>query len=220
MGTVTTCEPNLPRIRAASDLKYLLNESAALRGKVAALDRSGKSLRQRLAKLDAAAAKVRVLLAALDEERCAHLERLRAHDLVLAHVHPGAADAGVVNAWVGKYGPRGARKAFLLALIRAAGPRGVTNTEATEAVATEFSVALATWHEKTNLQGSVRRQLAREEAAGRLVRRLNDSGTFVWVVQDSTLTMLLSHHEKSDREPDQDGTRAEMGGQRAGGSHG
>lgn len=73
-------------------------------------------------------------------------------------VRPDA--GGVVNAWAGKYGERGALRQFLVDSAKAAHPRAVTTEAIVGAVIQQFSIVIGTPQELKKLRDCVRMRLS------------------------------------------------------------
>lgn len=216
---MTKCDQSPPRrrTRTAPDLKYLLNDRAAAAGVVAGFDRRIAGVEAQVRELQARLQQLQCDMEDLCAQRQAPVAELHAIEAVLTDLHPGWRSARVVNAWAGKYGERGDRKAFVLQFVRQAGPGGVSAVELTRAVRHEFSLNPPTLRGRANLRTSLRNQLRRLEAAGVLRQHSGPDGPrWTWDAGPSALDLL----ELAGHEPDPDPAGGEVVGQRAGGNRG
>jgi hypothetical protein len=145
------------RTRTPPDVKWLLNERAALAGEHAraaanqlALHAKRERLEKQLYKVvqqigsaQTAAARAQASLDALDATM----------GLVNACLEPSA--AGVVCAWAGKYGKRGALGAFVEEALRQAAPAPLTTTVLINLASQHFGIAFALPKDRLSLRKSV-----------------------------------------------------------------
>ena len=115
----------MPRERTPPGLKWALNQRAALAGRA---EKLGVKVQHFQSKLDAVQAEVE----ALDITISAMSSRVRPDAL------------GTINAWQGRYGERGALKAFLEQQLRAAGKVGATTPELARAAQDTFGLVFET----------------------------------------------------------------------------
>lgn len=122
--------PATPRTRTPTDLKWLLNERAAIAGDIAALtvrQKTQVTKRERMALQLERAKSAHDATARHLNSKQATLAALDA-SLALAYKDVEPSAAGIVHAWAGRYGKRGALTAFLLEKIRDAAPATMTTT--------------------------------------------------------------------------------------------
>lgn len=157
------------RTRTPSDLKFLLNERAALVGQIRSGARDCRPLEAEASKLEARARMLRDQVAAIQAERALWQAKLDAIDAVLRQTHREVAPeySGVVSAWAGKYGRRGELKSFVLSTVRAA-PNGVPTGVLVDAVISHFHLALSTSEARTRLRHVISKRLHQSEAQGLL----------------------------------------------------
>ncbi len=168
-------EPSQPRQLTASqrtppDLKWLLNERAALAG---AQERSRERLEffnRRLARVEAVAQRLQRMAAAEEQEARARAELLASFDTTISLAHPAADPqaAGVVRAWAGRYGERGGLKSYLMERLQTQScsqnglgepAAGQSMTALIDAVIQDFELYIATPAERISLRMSVRTSL-------------------------------------------------------------
>lgn len=144
------------------DVKWLLNERAALAGEIARAQAKQASLRHKRQCLERQLAGV---TSELDRSRTAQ-ERSQASLLALdatmelAHPTLNPCAGGTVKAWAGKYGKRGGLGAFIERLLSAAAPAPLTTTVLIDLSTKEFGLELATPGERRSLRKSVSSALA------------------------------------------------------------
>lgn len=143
------------RRRTSPEAKWLLNEVAALRGRLATvlkkrtdLAAEEPKLRHRIAALELVAAPLPVPLGALPPAK--------------VHAHS-------------RYGSRGRLSESLLAILRNAGPEGVSTIALRNAIADHFGVAVELAAEREHVRRLIVRRL-RHLAAQGLVERLGPAG--------------------------------------------
>jgi hypothetical protein len=174
-------EPELeapaPRTRTPPDLKWLLNERAALAGVVEKAELTLAGLRAKQGRLEHQLTKVQFLM---ERAQCAQsraqasVEALDATmGLVSARLEPTS--AGVVDAWAGKYGKRGALGAFVEQALRAAAPEPLTTTVLMNLAARQFGIAFPLAKDRRNFNKSVSSSLRGLHQRG-LIDPLHDRG--------------------------------------------
>ena len=102
----------------------------------------------------------------------------------LIHCEANPAAAGSVNAWQGKYGERGALKAFLLLTMKQAAPAPLLMTNILNLVIHHFNLNVVCNEERERLSKTVRKQCYLFRDAG-LIEGLHDplktsSGLWRW----------------------------------------
>jgi hypothetical protein len=211
-----------PRTRTPSDLKWLLNERAALLGDADQFSQGANRARGRLAKAEAALDRIRQQVADLEAQRADKLRAVSALDVVLTGAYPQVRPdaAGVVTTWAGKYGKRGTRKKFVLEFVKAAAPAAVSTAEVLAAVTAEFELLLPTRSDRNKLRAHLRQLLQQEK---HLIEQLPktkhwEPGAYRWrqVQSLASISATAQSHEPPGAHP----VGAEVGGQRAGSNGG
>lgn len=158
------------RTRTPSDLKFLLNERAVLTGQIRSGVRDCQPLEAEVSKLEARACMLRDQVAAIRAQQARWQECLDAVEDMLREAHPEAAPdaAGVVAAWAGKYGGRGALKTFIHSAIQAS-PDGISTVALVDAVIGHFHLAVATSEARNRLRHVISKRLHQSKVSG-LVR--------------------------------------------------
>jgi hypothetical protein len=143
--------------RTPPDIKWLLNERAALAGEIekarlkqATLAHKRERLEKQLAGLVKTVERSRV-----DQARSqASLDALDATmGIVNEQVDPCA--GGAIWAWAGKYGVRGGLRDFVARVLEGAAPEPVTTTVLMNLAARQFGLVLTTHIERRNFNKSV-----------------------------------------------------------------
>jgi len=144
--------------RTPADLKWLLNERAAIAGEHERLQRQASTLESRLQKLDAIRKRLQSNLCARQLRLAQTSELLAALDATVSLAHPEANSeaAGKVNAWAGRYGERGALKAYLRDHIQQSGPQGASTSELIEGAIAWFCLPVTLPTERASVRNSVR----------------------------------------------------------------
>lgn len=139
MNDVPAHDATVTRRRTSPEAKWLINEVAALRGCLATV------LKKR---------------AALAAEESKLRQRIAALELVMAPlpVPVGALPPARVNAQT-RYGTRGSLSAALLAVLRNAGPQGLSTIALRQAIAEHFQVPMELNSEREHLRMLVARRL-------------------------------------------------------------
>jgi hypothetical protein len=187
------------RTRTPPDLKWLLNERAALAGAVASVAAAKPALMRRISKVELGLQRLKGLLVDLEavaadkEATIAALDRTIC--LVHSDVNPTA--AGVVKAWAGRYGRRGALKAFVIKKLQEVAPGALATTELVNLAIPEFGLSVEFSNDREKLRFPVRNILRRLAKDGQ-VDALHDpakttSGSWRWVGDHvPTLSDLLA----------------------------
>ena len=143
--------------RTPPDLKWLLNERAALAGELKKATEKQALLMRRQVLLERRLCKV---LQALERSQVAQARSqasLTALDTTMAvlsaQLNPSA--GGTVQAWAGKYGSRGGLVVFIAELLQGAAPEPLTMSVLVVTAAAHFQVALMTPTERRNFRKSV-----------------------------------------------------------------
>lgn len=189
------------RSRTPPDIKWLLNERAALAGEIekarlkqATLAHKRERLQKQLAGLMNAMERSRV-----DQARSqASLDALDATmGLVNEDVNPYA--GGAIWAWAGKYGVRGGLRDFVARVLEVAAPEPVTTTVLMNLAARQFGLVLNTHTERRNFNKSVSGALT-SLVKRRLVEPLHSReqgshGLWRWGVTLPTIAEMASQQE-------------------------
>ena len=151
------------RTRTPSDLKWLLNERAALRGAVEVASHRQATLAKRAARLEVLLAEARLGLTQVAEETAELTTRIHALDATIVAMHAGVAPdaAGAVRAWAGNYGQRGALTDFIREYLHTVQPRAVYCSEIKREAITRFELHLRTPQERALMGNKVRNALLR-----------------------------------------------------------
>lgn len=135
-------------------------------------------------------------LAALWELMTAKQTAVAALDTTMLLIHRGIepSAAGVVHAWAGKYGRRGALNAFLLQTIRDAAPASVTTSALLEIARSHFGLVLVSVDSRKKFRDVLKTRLMDFQRLG-LIEPLHDkrtrsSGIWRWK-QPPTLADLV-----------------------------
>lgn len=148
------------RTRTPSDLKWLLNERAALVGRLEYQHQETAKLNLRVAEAKAVLHRSLAQLTELATWTAATEAKIRALDRTVAlgypHVPPDAAGSVKEHA---RFGPRGALISFLLQEVSDASPAGLSTTQLTDLVRNRFSIPVADGREREALRHTVRNQL-------------------------------------------------------------
>lgn len=172
------------RTRTPPDLKWLLNERAALAGEVdkAAVRLAGvneKTLQaeQRQTHLQGLSFEVHRYLT----DKMASLAALDATiQIAYSEVNPSA--AGVVHAWAGRYGRRGALKAFVIQSLEQVAPAPLTTTLLLCQVIRNFGLITEAGNERRRLRTTVTHYLRGLVRQGQVeaIHNGTQSGTGAW----------------------------------------
>lgn len=175
------------RTRTPPDLKWLLNERAAIAGRIQKLEKVLHGLH----KMEQSLSECRGTLDALDT----------AIGLAYQGVRPDA--AGTVNAWAGKYGQLGALTEFVVQLLREAAPAPVNARDVAFKVAEHFEIQLLCSADQLALRVSVKNTFKRLYQSGKVVplhsrARLggNQPGIWRWKQPIPTLSDLAAKAQR------------------------
>lgn len=201
------------RTRTPPDLKWLLNERAALAGQLQrAQHREEQGQFERREILN----QVRVLeskLTRYQAQSAAVQARLRALDVTISIAYtPISPDvAGVVNAWQGKYGPRGGLRRFLIQSLEQVTPRSLTTLELMSGVIQFFCIQIENPAERRSLRCTITKELRRlRDDAGVVeslhkIARVRTSGVWRWKASLSLADLAaLSAQQEAYGEQDVD----------------
>lgn len=149
-----------PRTRTAPEIKWLLNELAALRGRAHRQTERARTMQVKAEALEQRALRFREGQAKAMREVQVATAAIASLESVLGQmaqqVNPEA--AGVVHPWEGKYGKRGALVAFLRAQLKAA-PAPLAISELVVAVAEHFSIDISAACLRRELHKSLKRRV-------------------------------------------------------------
>lgn len=215
----TNLTKTLPRPRTNPELKWLLNERAAITGEVA---RANETLTGLRLQLQAAQSRLKILAAqigTLEGSRDIDLNSMAALDLVLANQYPTVEPSALraVQAWAGKYGKRGALKMFVLDATRAAAPLPVTAPAIAQAAAPALRIPLKTPEERQALRRRVTEILTRARDAGQVEllggRQASQGGPGQWLWRTDSFAQLVADPRLAGHEqPPTHTLGAEVGG--------
>jgi len=143
--------------RTPPDLKWLLNERAALVGKATKAQAKKDVLTVRREKLERQVANAAAAIEAAQRSKEQCLASIAALDAIMemvdTKVNVGA--GGKVNAWAGRYGPRGGLIAFISRVLEKAAPQPLTTTVLVDLAARQFGVTFNTPDERRSFRKSV-----------------------------------------------------------------
>ncbi|PQA78055.1 hypothetical protein [Rhodoferax sp. TS-BS-61-7] len=178
------------RTRTPPEIKWLLNERAAVAGTLQRSIERQQSLQRRLKKLQHSLVLCAKDLNAAQETQIGSRRTLEALDvaidLVDKRVSPAA--AGVVNATQGKYGESGGLRKYIGQALEAAYPSPVAMVDLMESVITQFGVKAAAPADRKALRSSIRGALQWLLQQGRAeplhAKVSNNSGLWRWKAED------------------------------------
>lgn len=210
--------PQTTRQRTDPTLKWLLNERAAARGRLAAFERTLPALHQQLAKARRKAEVLADRISVAETAREETLAVLQAMDQVVGKAYSTVDPdiAGVVQAWAGMYGSRGGLKKFVLEFVQQAAPAAVSTSVLLKAATAQFGIRLDTQARRSDFRKYLRTTL---NEAHRNVEELPSEracGTTHWRWRAGLTVSDLGAqgHETAHS------IRPEGGGERAGGHDG
>lgn len=192
----------VPRTRTPPDIKWLLNERAALAGeharavakqvalkaKQARLERQLSTVLQQIERAGIAAKRAQASLDALDATM----------GLLNPRLVPTA--AGMVDAWAGKYGKRGALGAFVEEALRQAAPEPLTTTVLINLASRQFGIAFALPKDRRNFRKSVSSALSALLKRGLIEplhsRTEGSHGVWRWVSQAPSFEAMRARAEE------------------------
>lgn len=179
--------PSSPRgrTRTPPDLKWLLNERAAIAGRVQKTELIQRALEARLHRYQLQLEKVLRDLPSVKKNVSAYQTTLQALDtaigLAYQNVRPDA--AGQVNAWAGKYGRRGALIEFVVSLLQEAAPGPVNVSKVTDQVAEHFAIPILCPADRVDLRKSIQSTFKQLRLNGKidfLHNPLSTAGPGIW----------------------------------------
>lgn len=189
------------RTRTPSDIKWLLNERAALAGEVRNLDKHIHTSQALLVQLATQTQLHQARLSSCQQQRQPLMVKMAALDSTLAQFDPrvNPAAAGTVNAWAGRYGVRGGQKKFLVDTLKAAAPGMVSTTELVTATIARFGLAIVTKVNRNRLRTDLV-IVCRKLRAGGLVEQFPAAqvgGTAYWRWKSDAPTLADLHAQIS-----------------------
>jgi len=149
------------RSRTPPDVKWLLNERAALAGEVSKAEVTQVALRAKQGRLEHQLAKVQFLL---ERSQCAQSRAQASIDaldttMALAHPRVEPTAGGIVDAWAGKYGKRGGLGEFIAQSLRDVAPAQLTTTVLMNLAARQFGITFALAKDRRSFNKSVNSSL-------------------------------------------------------------
>jgi hypothetical protein len=211
------------RTRTPPDLKWLLNERAAIAGEIRKTYLHQKALAPRLAALQLKMDGVTALMQQCADVRKSHQATLAALDATigLAYSQVDPSVGGVVLAWDGKYGKRGALKQFVSQTLRVAAPTPVSTRQLINQAILHFQLSLPLPSSRVSLKKSIKTALYRL-VQGRLVEPLHGTssgtpGIWRWK-QPATLADLVVRAAAIAKAAADDKVHASLGCAQAAGS--
>ncbi len=178
-----------PGTRSPPDLKWLLNERAALAGEVSKAEVTQAGLQVKQARLEQHLAKVQSLLA---RSQCAQSRAQASIDaldvtIALAYAQVEPTVGGVIEAWAGKYGKRGGLGEFIAQSLRTAAPAPLTTSVMMELAAHRFGIMFPLAKDRRSFNKSVNSSLywlrKRGLAEPLHSRKLGSHGVWRWKAQ-------------------------------------
>ena len=149
------------RTRTPPDLKWLLNERAALAGEVSKAELTQAGLQAKQTRLEQQLAKVQLLLARSQCAQSRAQASVNALDVTIAlayaQVEPTA--GGVVDAWAGKYGKRGGLGEFIAQSLREVAPAPLTTSVLMELASHHFGITFPLAKDRRSFNKSVNSSL-------------------------------------------------------------
>lgn len=141
-----------------SDLKWLLNERAALKGQSQRSSERRSKLKQQVERAALALEAARSKLAHADDLAAGITQRIDALDSTIALLYPAVnpAAGGSVNAWAGRFGERGALTAFVREHLQSIAPYSTKAADIQRQAIAHFGLALDTPHDRFKFKNSLR----------------------------------------------------------------
>lgn len=197
--------------RTPPDIKWLLNERAALAGEVKRALSKQTVLAHKIERLENQLAGV---LEAIERSRVAQARSqasLNALDatmgIVNKGVNPGA--AGSVSAWAGKYGNRGGLVEYIGRVLESAAPRPVTTSVLIDLASRQFGLVLSTPAERRSFRKSVSSALTSFQKRNLIEavhdRKAGSHGLWCWREEFPSLAKMAA-----DSDIEQEKARAEV----------
>lgn len=175
---------DIPRTRTPPEVKWLLNERAALVGEIKPLDIRHSDLSIPLRALQKKQAVLEAKLSKIVDRQAQKAISVAAIDTTIRLIHsaidPSA--GGCVKAWKSKYGNRGALKNYLLQILKEALPGSTITTQVINLVILRFKLTIVSPADRRRLKQTVGRQFHQFRDEG-LIEGLHDpveSPTGIW----------------------------------------
>lgn len=200
-----------PRRRTDPTVKWLLNERAALTGRISELRQAEEALRTSLDLARRRAQAFAERLATAERTRENAMTSLQALDTVMAATYPAlnSAAAGAVHARAGRYGAHGGLKKYVLDVLERASPSAIPTGELAKAAFAHFGLQFNSPDEGSAFRKQVRRLL---RTAAHLVEELpvqNARGALGWRWRQ--LPSLDALRAQAEAHEAADALRTEMG---------
>lgn len=158
-AAIADIEPHFRR--TPPDLKWLLNERAAILGAIHSQDERLLRLQDKEQKLERQLAALKGISRGSEATLGRLKANLQAMDAAIGMIHSAAApdSLGAVQAWAGRYGERGALTAFVKSTLQACSPNLLTMTVLMDMAATQFGQTFSVPEERRSFRKSVRSAL-------------------------------------------------------------
>jgi hypothetical protein len=145
------------RTRTPPDVKWLLTERATLAGEHARAVAKQLALQAKRERLEKQLSKLLGQIASTETAAKRAQASLDALDVTMGLVNPRLEPtaAGVVDAWAGKYGKRGALGAFVADTLRQAAPEPLTTTVLINLASRQFGLTFTLPKDRRNFRKSV-----------------------------------------------------------------
>lgn len=190
------------RSKTPSELKWLLNERAALAGKLAVFEERRVGMEQLQLRLQKRLVDLKQIYAGAIREAETNRHALNALDRVISTAYACVAPdaAGEVRAWAGKYGKRGGLTQFLLDSLQRAYPAPVPFTVLKQMAAVHFGLTFATTAEWIAFRSPIKNNLRFLRSKGR-VESLHDPASnqtslWRWVNPEAPLSFAQLRAEQ------------------------
>lgn len=189
-------EPAPARTRTPPDIKWLLNERAALAGAVSKAIAKQQALSAKCGRLEAQLEGVMQSLARSKTAQTRAQASIDAIDVTLGLAHPRVRPtyAGEVAAWAGKYGKRGGLGDFIEQALRHAAPAALTTTVLINLASRQFGVTFSLPKDRRAFRKSVSSALTSLLKRGLIEplhsREEGSHGLWRWKVQATALEGL------------------------------
>lgn len=197
------------RTRTPPDIKWLLNERAALAGTVAKAADKQRALGAKLERLAAQLEGVMQLIARAQRAQNRAQASIDAIDATMELAHPRvrSASAGEVSAWAGKYGKRGGLGEFIEHALQQAAPAPLTTTVLIDLASVQFGVTFPLPTDRRAFRKSVSSALGSLLKRG-LVEPLHSRedgshGLWRWRAPETVLAGLRARATEMRREVEQ-----------------
>jgi hypothetical protein len=188
--------------RTPPDLKWLLNERAALAGEVTKATIRSRTLAVKLEALQQQVSRLVLTAQAARRTRDSRQVVLDALDVAIGlsyeSVRPDA--AGVVNGWAGRYGKRGALKQFVVQALQEAAPDAVNIRDLLNQISLHFQISAQVPADRRSLKSSVTStvsNLFKEGKVEPMHSRTGGSGPGLWRWKAPTTLSALAAKAKA-----------------------